>query len=238
MLGPATTTTPLLFAYQGISATETAELQCRPVEAECLFVRDGSAAWKPEEASASGCVLLQVVGEFVLEVSGDRQQVLSAFRCDYEVQFEILRKASPVSVIATQIPSKLGEADGIRFLFRDESSRTVELAVCPEWRKKLEMFGKILGKKFIVQLGFHTSFKAIKKIGRGMTACVYNAINFANGREVAIKSFKRSVYFAQDNGNGKISFQKEFRILTQINHKNLSQIYSVFETENSTYVIL
>lgn len=61
-----------------------------------------------------------------------------------------------------------------------------------------------MGRKFIVQLGFHTSFKAVKKIGKGMTACVYNAINFANGREVAIKSFKRCVYFAQDNGNGKV----------------------------------
>ena len=66
------------------------------------------------------------------------------------------------------------------------------------------MFGRILGRKFIVQLGFHTSFKAIKKIGKGMTACVYNAVNYANGREVAIKSFKRSVYFTQDNGNGEV----------------------------------
>lgn len=71
-------------------------------------------------------------------------------------------------------------------------------------RKQLELFGRVLGRKFIVQLGFHTSFKAVKKIGKGMTACVYNAINFANGREVAIKSFKRSVYFSQDNGNGKV----------------------------------
>lgn len=46
----------------------------------------------------------------------------------------------------------------------------------------LETFGKALGKKFIVQLGFHTTFKAITKIGKGMTACVYDAINFANGR--------------------------------------------------------
>lgn len=67
------------------------------------------------------------------------------------------------------------------------------------------MLGKVLGRKFIVQLGFHSSFKAVKKIGKGMTACVYNAINFANGKEVAIKSFKRSVYFAQDNNNGKVS---------------------------------
>lgn len=55
-----------------------------------------------------------------------------------------------------------------------------------------------------MQLGFHTSFKANKKIGKGMTACVYNAVNLANGKEVAIKSFKRSVYFSQDNGNGKV----------------------------------
>jgi len=58
----------------------------------------------------------------------------------------------------------------------------VELAVKPQHRVHLEVFGRILGRKFIVQLGFHTSFKAIKKIGKGMTACVYNAVNFANGR--------------------------------------------------------
>lgn len=73
-----------------------------------------------------------------------------------------------------------------------------------EDRDALEKFGRILSRKYIVQLGFHTSFKAIKKIGKGMTACVYNAVSFATGREVAIKSFKRSVYFAQDNGNGKV----------------------------------
>ena len=39
-----------------------------------------------------------------------------------------------------------------------------------------------------------------------MTACVYNAINYANGKEVAIKSFKRSVYFEQENCNGKVRF--------------------------------
>lgn len=108
----------------------------------------------------------------------------------------------------------------------------------PELRPQLEMFGKILSRKFIVQLGFHTSFKAIKKIGKGMTACVYNAISFATGREVAIKSFKRSVYFAQDNNNGKASFCKEFRMLSDSNHSNICKFEGVYETENSTYVIL
>jgi calcium/calmodulin-dependent protein kinase I len=31
---------------------------------------------------------------------------------------------------------------------------------------------------------------------------------------------------------------KEFKILTEVNHRNICQLYSVFETENSTYVIL
>lgn len=78
-----------------------------------------------------------------------------------------------------------------------------------------------------------------------MTACVYNAISFANGKEVAIKSFKRSVYFAQDNQNGKViykliqvSFCKEFKILSLCDHKNICKMQSVFETDNSTYIIL
>ncbi len=73
-------------------------------------------------------------------------------------------------------------------------------------KRELENFAKVLGRKFIVQLGFHTSFKAIKRIGKGMTACVYNAISFANGKEIAIKSFKRSSYFSTDNNNGKVAF--------------------------------
>jgi serine/threonine protein kinase len=36
----------------------------------------------------------------------------------------------------------------------------------------------------------------------------------------------------------KASFLNEFRILTQVNHKNLCQLLSVYETDNSTYVIL
>ena len=63
----------------------------------------------------------------------------------------------------------------------------------------LERFAEVLGQKYIVQKGFHNAFKAYKKIGKGMTACVYNALNFGTGTQVAIKSFKRAVYFKQDN---------------------------------------
>jgi len=63
-----------------------------------------------------------------------------------------------------------------------------------------------LEKKYIVQLGFHESFKAVKILGKGLTATVYKAMSFRDKKDVAIKSFKRSVYFATPNG--KPSFQK------------------------------
>jgi serine/threonine protein kinase len=68
----------------------------------------------------------------------------------------------------------------------------------------LEFFSLILGHKYIVQLGFHNLFKAHKKIGKGMTASVYNAVSFVSNKEVAIKSFKRNVYFASENNNGEV----------------------------------
>ncbi len=54
--------------------------------------------------------------------------------------------------------------------------------VKPENKGEFERFYRILSKNYLVQLGFHACFKANKKIGKGMTACVYNAINLANGR--------------------------------------------------------
>jgi hypothetical protein len=68
------------------------------------------------------------------------------------------------------------------------------------------MFAKKLEKKYIVQLGFRDGFKAVKILGKGVTATVYKATRYRDQTDVAIKSFKRSVYFATDNG--KLSFQK------------------------------
>jgi hypothetical protein len=54
-------------------------------------------------------------------------------------------------------------------------------------------------------------FKAIRKIGKGMTACVYNALCYISGKEVAIKSFRRSAYFATEDNNGEVILILIFR---------------------------
>jgi hypothetical protein len=56
----------------------------------------------------------------------------------------------------------------------------------------------------MVQLNFHPQFRAIRRIGRGVTACVYEAIRLRDQKQVEIKSFKKSVYFSSDNGKGKV----------------------------------
>ena len=79
-----------------------------------------------------------------------------------------------------------------------------EFEVIEDSEKEVENFARELGKKYIVQKGFHKSYKAVKRVGKGATAFVYSAIRHLDGKDVAIKSFKRSAYFASDNNNGKV----------------------------------
>jgi hypothetical protein len=44
-------------------------------------------------------VILQIIEDWVLQRSPDRVKVVSGFRCDYEIQFEILRKMSQVLLL-------------------------------------------------------------------------------------------------------------------------------------------
>lgn len=57
-----------------------------------------------------------------------------------------------------------------------------------------------------MQIGFHDSFKAVKILGKGLTATVYKATRFRDKKDVAIKSFKKKCVNATDNE--KLSFQK------------------------------
>lgn len=55
----------------------------------------------------------------------------------------------------------------------------------PEDNKKmhtqnLEKFSQVLGTKFIFQDGFHDIYRAVKKIGKGVTASVYKALRLTD----------------------------------------------------------
>ena len=99
------------------------------------------------------------------------------------------------------------------------------------------MFLEILCKKNLVQQNFHPQFRAIRRIGKGVTACVYEADRLRDHKPVAIKSFKKSVYFASDNGKGKVeifliqeAFIKEMQILSELSHPGIGAYNGVFES--------
>ena len=71
----------------------------------------------------------------------------------------------------------------------------------------LEKFGELLGTKYIFQDGFHDIYRAIKKIGKGVTASVYKALRLTDRKEVAVKSFKKELYYSIDNGRGKVNMK-------------------------------
>jgi hypothetical protein len=73
-----------------------------------------------------------------------------------------------------------------------------------EWKEALELLGIQLGRQFITQLNFHQQFKPLRKLGKGLTAVVYAALRLADSSPVAIKAFKKSAYFSQSDGKGKV----------------------------------
>ena len=68
-------------------------------------------------------------------------------------------------------------------------------------------FIKNLSTKYIVQLGFHDLFKAVRLLGKGGTAQVYEAYSNKDKNYFAVKAFKRSYYFGPSNPNGKVKYQ-------------------------------
>ncbi len=63
-----------------------------------------------------------------------------------------------------------------------------------------------------------------------MTASVYSSLCLIDKSKVAIKSFKKEVYFNQDNGNGKvfdfIAIRKDFLRNSKF---SLSSIINIFQ---------
>ncbi len=90
--------------------------------------------------------------------------------------------------------------------------------------------------KQINQKGFHELFKPIKKLGKGNFASVYEVERITDLKRFAVKAFSKQNTFAAKNG--KESLMNELAILRSLNHSNILRLESVFESDNSIYVVL
>jgi serine/threonine protein kinase len=97
-----------------------------------------------------------------------------------------------------------------------------------EWREAL---GGRLNQR-----GFHEQFKPRKKIGKGNFASVYLAEKLENGRNYAVKAFSKEAAYSEDKG--KECLIKEIEVMRSLSHRNCMQLYEVFESENSLYIVV
>lgn len=54
--------------------------------------------------------------------------------------------------------------------------------------------------KFINQKGFHNQFKAVRKLGKGNFASVYEVSHLETGKRYAVKAFSKANVFSVQNG--------------------------------------
>ena len=84
--------------------------------------------------------------------------------------------------------------------------------------------------------GFHYQYKPIKKLGKGNFASVYEVVRVADGMRYAVKAFSKINTFASPNG--KQALVNELQVLKKLSHDNIIHLESVYESDNSIYVIL
>lgn len=90
-------------------------------------------------------------------------------------------------------------------------------------------------KSHFNQYGFHQQFKAIRRVGKGQFATVFEVENLENGEHLAVKAFSK----ASLNKTPKAmeSIINEINIMRSFNHRNLQKLESVYESANSIYVV-
>lgn len=89
--------------------------------------------------------------------------------------------------------------------------------------------------KLINQRGFHELFKPIRKLEKGNFASVYEVERVTDLRRFAVKAFSKQNTFAAKNG--KESLINELAVMRVLDHQNILRLESVYESENSIYVV-
>ena len=119
---------------------------------------------------------------------------------------------------------------GFKFLISNTEFNcffTADLSLIESWSLHLS--------KLINQRGFHELFKPIRKLGKGNFASVYEVERVTDLRRFAVKAFSKQNTFAAKNG--KESLINELAVMRVLDHQNILRLESVYESENSIYVV-
>ncbi|CAD8137002.1 unnamed protein product [Paramecium pentaurelia] len=178
----------------------------------------------------------QIVGEFKTQkgkirvLHGYTNQIIVANKkklisLSFETKFSLLREPVDEKFKVGKPLGLLIERENIQHKITLFSN---DVQMIKNWRDYLA--------KHINQRGFHESFKAHRKIGKGNFASVYLADRLEDERSFAIKAFSKEVAYGQDKG--KMSILNEIAIMRQLDSYALIKLHEVYETDNSLYMVL
>ena len=101
----------------------------------------------------------------------------------------------------------------------------------------IDIWIKSLSKN-LNQMGFHQLYKPVKKLGKGGFATVYEVERLTDGKHFAVKAFSKQNTINSDNPSHKLTLLNEIKIMREIDSPNVIKLESVFESDNSIYVVL
>lgn len=102
-------------------------------------------------------------------------------------------------------------------------------------KKYIELIIDRLAKQ-LTQFGFHEQFRPVRKIGKGGFATVYEVKRALDGKTFAVKAFSKATAFSSPSS--KATIENEISILKLCNQENLLNLYEVFESHNSLYLVM
>lgn len=205
-----------------VSTALAAKIYAEPRLAESYFT---------ENASSSNFVILTLTKNYIIARSTAANQAEKAFAAEinFDLKFDIIYLQEVLLVfIQKNVHSK---KIGLKFLVSNNEFNcfySSDSAIIELWILHLS--------KIINQKGFHELFKPIKKLGKGNFASVYEVERVTDLKRFAVKAFSKQNTFAAKNG--KESLMNELAVMRSLNHCNILRLESVFESDNSIYVVL
>ncbi|CAD8060351.1 unnamed protein product [Paramecium primaurelia] len=176
------------------------------------------------------CYLLGF-NNYIVYMKDLQQEPKKYIKLDFDIKFEILRENV---VKKSDDDDSLGQIKGISII-KDLGNETIIQEKYFGGERLIKQWREFLSNR-INQWQFHQMFRVYKKIGKGNFASVYLAQKIEDSKKMAIKAFSKQAAYAEENG--KEAILNELKIMRQLNHSHIMQMYEVYETQNSLYVAL
>jgi len=104
-------------------------------------------------------------------------------------------------------------------------------------RQTIEDWIKVL-RYICISTSFNDEFSLIKSIGKGIFSKTYLAESKKDKSKITVRVFDKKSMLVSHGDKARSLMKNEVNLLNSLSHKNITQLFEVFETENSICLLL